>query len=100
VPLPTTAPAPTTPDSAAGNIALELVAHGSVQYRPADETYQLTRALPPTTPAPQHSDFDQLLVAGLVAFDDPWALTNLSLHLTTAGRVARDHGRFQLMAAA
>lgn len=93
-------PLPTASATTTGSIALELVAHNSVTYNAGDESYRLTRALPSTTPAPTQADFDLLLLDGLIAFNDPWALGNLALHLTAAGRVARDEGRFQLMAAA
>jgi hypothetical protein len=97
VPLPTAAP--TAPTQVGNTAALELVAHNSVVYSTADESYRLTRALPSTMPAPKQSDFDLLLLDGLVAFNDPWAIGNLAMHLTTAGRVARDTSRPQLVAA-
>lgn len=88
-----------TPPQAGTAAALELVAHNSVVYNAAEESYRLTRALPSTTPAPTQADFDLLLLDGLIAFNDPWVLGNLALHLTTAGRVARNTARPQLVAA-
>lgn len=94
MPLPTV-----TPPHAGAAAALELVAHNSVVYSATEESYRLTRALPTTTAAPTQADFDLLLLDGLIAFNDPWALGNLALHLTTAGRVARNTTRPQLVAA-
>ncbi|WIB65469.1 hypothetical protein [Curtobacterium sp. MCBD17_040] len=94
MPAPTIAP-PTTAATAERHrkqTALYLTGTGAAMYRTEDETYAFTRALPQSMPTPQHTDFDHLLIDGLIAFDDPWASGNLRLHLTPAGRVALDAG--------
>ncbi|WIE81050.1 hypothetical protein [Curtobacterium sp. MCSS17_016] len=97
MPLPSVTP-PASPQAGTA-AALELVAHNGVVYSTAEESYRLTRALPSTTPAPAQADFDLLLLDGLIAFNDPWAVGNLALHLTTAGRVARNTAHRLLVAA-